>query len=197
MANYARVKLKGLAPYSQSKHHSIDKLNKELPKDYEERTWRNRQHWDEDELIVIPAMAFKNCISEAAKFLSLQIPGKGKSTYTKHFESGVLCVEDVPIYGANGKRIHKDDTIGAWIFTPSDGVRGSGKRVEKCYPIIPSGWTCEVGFFVLDDMITPDVFQKVMEQDGQLIGIGRFRVRNLGTYGRFEVTGFNWEKREE
>ena len=34
--------------------------------------------------IVIPAMAFKQALDGVAKRLGDQIPGKGKSTYTKH-----------------------------------------------------------------------------------------------------------------
>ena len=82
--------LKSVSPYSQSKHYNTEKLAKELHKDYEARTWRDRLHTTLDGEVFIPPMSFKNCLSEAARFLSVQIPGKGKSIYTKHFEAGVL-----------------------------------------------------------------------------------------------------------
>lgn len=182
----ASVLLTSVSPYSQSKHYSTEKLNKEIPKDYEARTWRDRLHTTDDGYVFIPPMSFKNCLSEAAKFLSLQIPGKGKSTYTKHFEAGVLVTDALVL------SIKKDDVSGEWLFVPSDGVRGSGKRVEKCFPVIHN-WQGEVTFHILDETITEDVFAHVLEQAGAFIGIGRFRPRNNGFYGRFKIDSIKWQ----
>ena len=182
----ATVQLIGNSPYSQSKHYQTDKLHKELHKDYEASTWRDRLHTTPDGRVFIPPMSFKNCLSEAAKFLSLQIPGKGKSTYTKHFEAGVL-VTDALILG-----IKKEDVPGEWLFVPADGVRGSGKRVEKCFPVIHQ-WGGEVTFHILDETVTQDVFTSVLHQAGAFIGIGRFRPRNNGFYGRFLVESVRWQ----
>jgi hypothetical protein len=90
----ATASLKSVSPYSQSRYYSeaVPKLPKEGADDYERRTWRNRMHVGSDGQVFIPPMSFKNCIAEVAKYLGRQIPGKGKSTYTKHFEAGVLVV---------------------------------------------------------------------------------------------------------
>ena len=177
--------LKSVSPYSQSKHYTTDKLPKELPKDYEVRTWRDRLHVNDDGAIFIPPMSFKNCLSEAAKFLGIQIPGKGKSTYTKHFEAGVLVTDALVL------KVTKDQVKGEWLFVPSDGVRGSGKRVDKCFPVIHE-WGGQVTFHILDETITEDVFINVLQQAGAFIGIGRFRPRNNGFYGRFAVESVKW-----
>jgi len=177
--------LTSVSPYSQSRHYTTDKLNKELPRDYEARTWRDRLHVDEAGEVFIPPMSFKNCLSEAAKFLGIQIPGKGKSTYTKHFEAGVLVTDALRL------GIKAADVKGEWLFVPSDGIRGSGKRVDKCFPIIPS-WRGDVTFYVLDETITEEVFRHHLEQAGAFIGIGRFRPRNNGFYGRFKVENVAW-----
>jgi len=182
----ATARLKSVSPYSQSRHHDTEKLAKELPKDFEARTWRERLHYDADGRVFIPPMCFKNCLSEAAKFLSRQIPGKGKATYTKHFEAGVLVPEPLIL------PLKKDDVKGEWLFLPADGKRGSGKRVDKCYPIIPE-WSGNVQFLILDDMITEDVFTDHLKEAGRFIGIGRFRPRNNGFYGRFMVDGVEWK----
>ncbi|CAJ4728806.1 hypothetical protein [Burkholderia pseudomallei] len=178
--------IKGVSPYSQSKHYSTEKLPKELAKDYETRTWRDRLHATDDGTVFIPPMSFKNCLSEAAKFLSLQIPGKGKATYTKHFEAGVLVTDALHL------DIKKDDVPGEWLFVPADGIRGSGKRVEKCFPVIHQ-WSGDVTFHILDETITRDVFEHVLTQAGAFIGIGRFRPRNNGFYGRFKLESLNWQ----
>jgi len=179
--------LKSISPYSQSKHYDTEKLPKELPKDYEARTWRDRLHVTQEGDVFIPPMAFKNCLSDAAKFLSLPVPGRGKATYTKHFEAGVLCMEPMPL------PLKKEQVKGEWLFVPSDGVRGGGKRVEKCFPVIHE-WQGTMRFYILDDMITEDVFLRTLKEAGSLIGIGRFRPRNNGFYGRFKVLDLEWQE---
>ena len=180
----ATCKLSSISPYSQSRYHETPKLNKEQPDDYRQRTWREHRHYDENG-VYIPPMTFKNCLSEAAKFLSVQIPGKGKSTYTKHFEAGVLVLEPCPL------GIKKEDVEHENLFLPSDGVRGSGKRVIKTYPVIRE-WATTCTFYVQDDMITEEVFRYHLEQAGTFIGIGRFRPRNNGYYGRFKLDSMEW-----
>ncbi len=179
------VELSAVSPYSQSKFYQTPKLQKELAKDYEERTWRDRLHVDKNGVVYIPAMALKNCIAEAAKFLGRQIPGKGKSTYTKHFEAGILVLENVSL------GVKKSDVDGEWFFVPADGKRGGGKRVMKCFPVIPQ-WTGTAVFHVLDETITEDVFLEHLKEAGNFIGIGRFRPRNNGFYGRFSVGDVEW-----
>lgn len=177
--------LRSVSPYSQSRHYTTEKLEKESARDYEARTWRDRLHATESGEVFIPPMSFKNCLSEAAKFLGIQIPGKGKSTYTKHFEAGVLVTDALKL------GIKVDDVKGEWLFVPSDGVRGSGKRVDKCFPVIHE-WSGKVEFHILDETITKDVFINHLKQSGAFIGIGRFRPRNNGFYGRFAVDDLEW-----
>lgn len=139
----------------------------------------------EDGRIFIPPMSLKNCVAEAAKFLGKQIPGKGKSTYTKHFEAGTLVTDPIIL------PLKKEDVEGEWLFVPSDGIRGSGKRVDKCFPVIRS-WSGEATFYIIDETITKDVFIDHLKDAGSLIGIGRFRPRNNGFYGRFTVENLEW-----
>ena len=53
-------------------------------------------------------------------------------------------------------------------------------------------WTARVEFHIFDDVVTKDVFQYILEQAGQFIGVGRFRPRQNGFYGRFLVTSIEW-----
>lgn len=182
----AVVELESISPYSQSRFYDTPKLPKEIHADYEKRTWRDRLHTNEDGHVFIPPMAFKNCISEVAKFLSLQIPGKGKATYTKHFEAGVLVLEALVL------PVKKEEVQGEWYHVPSDGRRGGSTRVLKCFPVIPK-WSGEVTFMILDETITEEVFSQHLEEAGKFIGIGRFRPRNNGFYGRFKVNSIDWK----
>jgi hypothetical protein len=142
-------------------------------------------HMNDQGNVVIPPMALKNCIAEAAKFLGMQIPGKGKATYTKHFEAGVMVTDCIDL------GIKADEVPGEWLFVPSDGKRGGGSRVEKCFPKIDK-WSGTVTFYVMDETITKDVFEKVLTEAGKFIGLGRFRPRNNGYYGRFTPVKFEW-----
>lgn len=116
---------------------------------------------------------------------SIGIPGRGKSTYTKYFVAGQICEGDVPI------GIHKDDLEQITIWANSDGVRGSGKRVRRRFPIVKE-WDGQVNFAILDDVIPQDVFERAVTEAGRLIGIGRFRPEKGGFLGRFKVNGFKW-----
>lgn len=188
----ATAHLESISAYSQSRHYDAPKLGRstgsvtESAKDYEERTWRERCHVDKDGYVVIPPMAFKNCVSEIAKYLSVQIPGKGKATYTKHFEAGVMVLEGLTL------PIKKVDVHGDWLFVPASGRRGDAKRVLKCFPIIHQ-WAGPVVFHVLDDVISEKVFEQHLRDAGNFIGIGRFRPRNNGYFGRFRVNKVDWE----
>ena len=185
----ATAKIEGVSPYSQSRYHATESLEKEGKDAYARRTWREYVHTDRDGNIIIPPMAMKNCLSESVKFLGIQIPGKGKSTYTKHFEAGILVTDPSPI--GHRKDDLTDETHLESLFLPSDGRRGSGSRVMKYFPRFDE-WSATVQFHIFDDVIPKDVFKYVLEQAGQFIGIGRFRPRNNGFYGRFVVNELKW-----
>ncbi|XWN29951.1 MAG: hypothetical protein ROR55_21015 [Devosia sp.] len=181
----ANVKLSSVAPYSQSRAHETPKLDREAPDAYEKRTWREKCHYYKDGTIFIPQMAFKMALDTAAKMMGMQIPGKGKATYTKFFESGVLVL-DAPSTESN-----KDTVPFDRIHANADGVRGSGKRVWRIFPRIDE-WEVDVQFHVLANEITPEVFSETIRQAGAFVGVGRFRPKNGGYYGRFEAKDLSW-----
>ena len=84
------------------------------------RTWRDRLHVDKSGKVFIPPMAFKGALETAARFNPISIPGRGKSTYTKHFRAGILVVDPVFV-GAT-----VDEVEGEWLLLNSDGRKGGG-----------------------------------------------------------------------
>lgn len=180
--------LESASPYSQSRSYSyeIAKEPRETPDAYEGRTWRNKCHTMPDGKVFIPPMAFKMAVDRAATMLGRQIPGKGKSTYTKFFLSGCLVMDPVIL------PITKDGVVCDRIYANADGVRGSGKRVWRNFPRIDE-WKGDVKFHVLADEITEDVFEEHLRQAGSFVGIGRFRPQSGGFYGRFDVKAIKWQ----
>lgn len=181
-----KARLVSQSPYSQCRHYTEDdapKLEKEQPADYEARTWRYRMHANKKGEVFIPPMAITRCLQDAAKFLSLKIPGKQNHTYTKHFDAGIMVVDPILL------GVKRDKVPGESIYVPSSGTPGGAKRVTKIFGVVES-WEGDAIIHVLDETITRDVLLRHLREAGNLIGIGRFRPRNRGYYGRFSVESF-------
>ncbi len=183
------VKLTSITPYSASKKVDLPFLDKESHEDYDFRTWREKATVDDDGIVCIPAMGLKMAVDEAVKRLTIVIPGKKGSTFTKFFLAGQICV-DMP-----GVRlgIHKDELKSIDIWANADGVRGSGKRVKRRFPYIEK-WSSMATFNILDDTITNEVFERAVTEAGRLVGVGRFRPEKGGLLGRFMTTDFRWSE---
>ena|ERR1700676_2361056 len=184
------VKLQGTTPMLFGRQYVVAKLNKESHAEYEERTWQERLHKDEVGNVVLGPLMVKNLLRDAAKYLGEQIPGKGKSTYTKHFKSGVMVFEQIPLTSLSGSPIKADNVEPLWLNVPSDGMTGGTKRVAKAFPQVKE-WQGTVDIHVLDDVITKDVLLRHLTEAGNFIGLGAMRVANGGISGRFKVTAIN------
>lgn len=182
----ARIKLTSASPLTQSRKHDSPKLEKELADAYEQRTWKNKAHVGTDGRIRIPAFALKCAVVAAAKHSGDQIPGKGKSTWTKKFQCGLLILDDA----VTDKTA--EDITPVTINANADGVRGSGKRVFRTFPQLRE-WSAEFEVLVGDEIITRDILTHYFTEAGKFIGIGQYRPENGGTNGRFyvEVLSFN------
>lgn len=179
----------GTVPYSQSAHLDEEddpKLPKESAADWDRRLWRRKALVDAEGHVVVPAMALKMAVDEAVKRLAIQLPGRGKTTYSKFFVAGQICSANWRI------GVHIDDVTPQKVWANVDGVRGSGKRVKRLFPVY-SRWAGVAQFHILDDVIPVEIFERALREAGQLIGIGRFRPEKGGLYGRFQVREFVWE----
>lgn len=158
---------------------------------HEERVWRERMHINSDGHVFIPPLALKNCLSEAAKFASVQIPGKGKSTYTKHVEAGLLVIDELILSNGRGKPIVGADVEPLRLHVPSDGKRKPGPRVWKNFPLIAQ-WQAHAVIHLLDEVLQqgPKIIDRFLTVGGKFIGLGAMRVRNQGITGRFRHENF-------
>ena len=113
--------------------------------------------------------------------------GCGESTYTKYFEADVVPLNDPKL------DTKQADVRGERLNVNSDGVRGSGKRVWRTFPVVDTGYKSYIDFMIMDDTITKEVFEDVFYAAGSGIGIGRFRPEKGGTNGRFRAVKFDWQ----
>lgn len=191
------VKITGVAPLQFGRYHASEKLDKETADDAEQRTWKEKAHYDEKtRQLFLPPMALKNAISATAKVLALPIPGRGKSLYTKHFLSGIICVDPAMLTDESGKPILLDHCKKVAVFGNSKGLRGGdGPRVQKFFPTISPPWKTDLVYQITDDTITEPVFEKVVRESGLFNGFGVFRPQSGGFYGRFVVNSIKWEEK--
>lgn len=167
--------------YAQGHYHNAPKLERELHDAYEERTVYSKMHTTPDGDIFIPPMAFKKCLEDTARYLKMQIPGRGKETYTKNFVQGVICSEPVFL------RQTKDDAYIEKVFTLSQPGKANGGRVWKYFPVLKQ-WEGDLDIFVVDEMITKDILQKHLNLGGQITGVGVWRPQRGGMWGKFSCT---------
>lgn len=185
----ARVTISSITPMSQSRQHDEPKMEGENHDAYDKRTWRSKLNVaqrDGKNTIVIPAHGLHQAIAAAAKYSKRQIPGQGKATWTAKFTAGITLLEDPAI------NIDPETVDGVTISANADGVRGSGKRVPRKFPLIPA-WSATFDVLVLDPIITEEIFTEMLEMAGMFIGIGRFRPEKGGTNGRFKIDAVDWQ----
>lgn len=186
-ASIATLTISGMTPMTHSHQHDSPKLEGEGAEDYDKRTWRNKLNTSDDgSTIVIPAHGLHQCIAAAAKYSKRQIPGQGKATWTAKFTAGIMLMDHPRL------EIDPSTVSSVTISANADGIRGSGKRVTRRFPVIPAGWSSTFDIYILDPIITEQVFKEMIELAGIFIGLGQFRPQNGGTNGRFRLDKLVW-----
>ena len=175
------------SPIAFGKPIASVKRSKETHSEFEERTWKERAHVDENNELFISPLALKNCLSEVAQYLGEKVPGKGMAKYTKHFQAGVTVIDPMKL-GVKLKDVKPYE-----MFVPADGRRGGTTRVWKKFPHVTE-WRSKGVVHVSDETITADKLEEYLTQAGLFIGMGSFRPRNNGYFGRFRVENFKAAK---
>jgi hypothetical protein len=189
----ATITIKGISPYSQSRPHNEPKLQGERPDAYDLRTWRSKLNTDTRDgkpTVVIPAHGVHQAITAAARYVKKQIAGQGRATYAKKFEAGIALLEDPSL------NIDPEAVKHIAIYANVNGKRGVGARVLRRFPDMPV-WAATFEVWIIDPIITEDVFRETVEAAGMFIGLGRFRPECGGSNGRFAVERLDWEDKRE
>ena len=196
----ATVEFEGISPLSHSQYIE-PKPSGTDGNEYERSMVQKKAHADSKGNIVIPAMAWKWCIMAGAQYANMSVPGAGKTKFGGIFGSAVSVVKDsligqklADVQPDNPKTGAAQKNVWSGLMN-SDGKRGGGSRVWRCFPQWDK-WEGEVEFQVEDDRITPDIFEDVIKQAGAFCGLGRFRPQKpiCGTNGKFRVKKITWSK---
>ena len=181
----ATVKVKSLSPIGFSKPVDSKKESNESHEEFELRTWREKAHYDENNHVLIPGIMFKKSFEGAADFNLEKVEGNTK--FKKFLQSSVFVV--TPFIKLSTL---KEDVKNEKLFVPSDGKKGGGSRVWKHFPVIEE-WEGTIIYRCVSDVITQPIFEKTLKMAGQVIGIGRWRPRNGGLYGMYDIEDITWE----
>jgi hypothetical protein len=184
----ATVTLVGMSPLSHSRQHDDPWLDGERPEDYDNRTWRSKLNVgvrDGKPTVVHPAHGILQCFASGARYSKRKIEGQGQATWTAKFEAGLAVLEDPAL------NIDPETVVGVTISCNVDGVRGSGKRVPRKFPVMPV-WETTFDVLILDPIITETIFREMVEIAGLYVGLGRFRPGKGGTNGRFALKKLVW-----
>lgn len=160
------------------------KKSDETHEQFEERTWPMKVRQTEEGHVYIQPFALKNGLEAAGSRLNMKLTGK--ATYTKLFRQGVMVNENIILQDKSGKPITIADVKPIAMFVPSDGKRGSGKRVMRIFPQVQQ-WMATVEIVCFDKRLTEEVVKAHLEEAGKFIGFGSMRVENGGVAGRFAV----------
>lgn len=181
----AICEVKSLTPLTFNQKLATDKKgSNESWDEFENRTWRERCSINRDGNAYLDGIRFKKCIATGAQWLNLSIEGEGKAKYQKHFKGGVVVKNSIDL----GVKLSELEHIKIWTSP-------KGQQSSKRWVIFPEfqEWKGELQIDVLDEKITEQIFKKVFDYAGLMIGVGAWRPENGGENGRFVCTDIAFE----
>ena len=125
-------------------------------------------------LLCVPGEYFRQAMVHAAKFL--QDPRSPRKSAMDLFKSAVFATSPLCSLG-----------VKEWDYEDRRRVTIMRAGITRTRPALKTGWKCTATFQVnLPEYVSQELFLKVLNDAGRLIGIGDFRP----TFGRFAVTNF-------
>ena len=191
----ATFTIEGTSPVMFGKKVAESKSDRETNEQHEERTWAQKVHQNSDGSLFWPAYGVKNGLESGAKWLNIKIPGEGKATFTKRFRCGVSVQENILLSNGTSNKATLECVEPIPLFVPSDGKKGSGKRVTRIFPTLHE-WGGTGSALIFDDKISESIFERVLKALGQFVGFGSMRVENGGSNGRFNIVELDFEELE-
>lgn len=170
------------SPVLFSRYHNTEKLDGEIPEDYEDRTWRERCHFDEDNEVIIPGYLIQKTLEAAAKLTGERVGGKKQGKGLSHFLATIRVEGDIKT------GIRKKNVKGHPAFVSANG-QPTGGRVMRIFPKIDE-WKGKLTLVYPDlGILNSQIIKKYLEIAGSCIGVGHWRPSSpsRGSYGLFEA----------
>lgn len=186
----ARFDMIGISDLMFGTHVAEEKKTSETYVQFEERTWKQKVLTTDDGQVYINPFALTNGLEVAGKFLGKKIPSARGATYTDRFRKGTQTVDKLLLSNSKGKPLTIEDIEPVKLFVPSDGKRGSGKRVDRIFPTVHDWQVIGAAMYVYDGKIDDETTEEHMVAMGKFVGFGSMRVENGGVNGRFRVENF-------
>lgn len=178
-----KVQFISLSPVLFSHYSDLEKQEGETPQQFEERTWRERAHYNEEGKVIVPGFLIKSTLEPAAKLLGKRVNdskmGKSLSNY----------IRLIQIEGDIITNVIKNNLIGTKAFVTANGQIG-GSKVPRTYPKI-NKWEgiLEVVYPTIANALNDQIVMEHLQIAGSFVGIGHWRPGSpsCGSYGRFKV----------
>ena len=174
-----KVKIKGISPLLMNKpeEYGFDEqwIEKKASTNWEKDALK-KLYIDADERIYTPSNHVEMALIEAGK--KVKVKGQGKATYSKLFGSMVTIEEFELIHLKQKYEIFK-----MLVVIPS--TKG---RVMRYRPMFKD-WEFE--FHInFEDEIPAEAIKECLEIAGKYVGIGDWRPKKKGKFGKFQVVKF-------
>lgn len=194
MAQYiAQFDMIGLSDLMFGTHVAEEKKTNETHVQFEERTWKQKVLVRPDGQVFINRFALTNGLEVAGKFLGKKIPSGRGATYTDRLRKGTQTVDDLLLFNKDGSPLTIDDIKPVPLFVPSDGKRGSGKRVHRIFPTVDGWKVLKARLYVFDGKIDEETLVEHLVALGKFVGFGSMRVENGGVNGRWSPKNATFE----
>ena len=181
------IELDGLTPFSCSRPVEYTKARGESWDEAESKIWREKAHFDENGMAIIPGNFFFNALTGQASSENEKIKGKGQQTYAGLFKRGIAASSDLSL------GVKKADMKSITLPCNALGKKTGGSMVNRTFPIFIK-WGGPLTLRIFDDNIPQDVFERYFANSGLLQGVGRGRpaMGCAAGNGRYRPTKFKW-----
>ena len=178
-----KIKFSSLSPVLFCKHINAEKLEGETPQQQEERTWKQRAHYDSLGKVMIPGFMLQSSLEPAAKLLGKRVNNAKMGKALTHY------IRLIQITGDICTPITESTLEGKIAFVSANGQVG-GSKVPRTYPIIPK-WegVLIVSYPTIGNVLNDDLVMEHLQVAGNFIGVGHWRpgAPSCGNFGRFSV----------
>lgn len=184
-----QIKIIGVSPLLYNRYLSdvFKKQRNETFDEFENRIWKEKAHFNENEELIIPSQNWSRCLVDSSKKSGIRPPdARKKNENLSLLFKSTFFPNDFKVLKSNGSPATKNDLI---QFKTSVCMQGfKSQRVPSIRPCIEQ-WCGILEFEILDpaNRLRTELVKESLLFAGAFNGIGEWRVQNGGKFGRFTI----------